>query len=80
MLDLQRFGPGRATGRDTAMLDRSRYGEYAEERADLAAGRAGEEERTDAIGEGLAAIALALLDVAAAIRNHAEETTRNNRR
>jgi hypothetical protein len=40
--------------------------------ADRASGRQGEEQLTDAIGEGLAAIAYGLLDVAAAIRSHAE--------
>lgn len=40
----------------------------AENYAGMAAGRRGEDELTDAIGEGLAAVAYALLDVARAIR------------
>jgi hypothetical protein len=43
-------------------------------RADAAAVREGEEKQTDAIGEGLAAVAYALLDVAHAIREHTEAT------
>ncbi|MFE7246086.1 MULTISPECIES: hypothetical protein [unclassified Streptomyces] len=50
----------------------STYGDYAESRADRAAERTGAEEQTDAIGEGLSAIAYALLDVAAAIRENTE--------
>ena len=53
-------------------LERSVWGQYAESKADAAAGREGEEKLTDAIGEGLAAVAYGLLDVAAAIRDHAE--------
>lgn len=54
------------------MPDQSVYGSYAESKADAAAGRTGDEYRTDAVGEGLAAIAYALLDVAAAIRENTE--------
>ncbi|MER5916620.1 hypothetical protein ABT124_41155 [Streptomyces sp. NPDC001982] len=54
------------------MSQKSVYGDYAESKADAAAGRTGDEYRTDAVGEGLAAIAYALLDVAAAIREHTE--------
>lgn len=43
-------------------------GDIASEYASKAGGRTGEEYRTDAVGEGLAAIAYALLDVAEAIR------------
>lgn len=53
-------------------LERSSYGHWAEDKADAAAGRDGAEQLTDATGEGLAAVAFALLDVAAAIRDHAE--------
>lgn len=53
-------------------MDKSIWGDYAERRADAAAGREGEEKQTDAIGEGLAAVAYGLLDVAAAIREHTE--------
>jgi hypothetical protein len=44
----------------------------AETLADAAAGREGKEKQTDAIGEGLAGVAYALLDVATAIREHTE--------
>ncbi|MFE7214538.1 hypothetical protein ACFU93_32270 [Streptomyces sp. NPDC057611] len=54
------------------MSTKSVWGDYAESRADAAAGREGEDKQTDAIGEGLAAVAYALLDVAAAIREHTE--------
>ncbi|WP_159014101.1 MULTISPECIES: hypothetical protein [Streptomyces] len=54
------------------MPTQSVYGSYAEGKADAAASRTGDEDRTDAIGEGLAAIAYALLDVAAAIRENTE--------
>lgn len=57
-----------ARGGDLIM---SNYERWAERNADKAAGRQGEEQ-TDAIGEGLAAIAYALLDVAAAIRENTE--------
>ncbi|MET7534716.1 hypothetical protein [Streptomyces goshikiensis] len=50
----------------------STYGHQAERKADKAAQRTGEEYRTDAIGEGLAAIAYALLEVATAIRENTE--------
>ncbi|MDX3429482.1 hypothetical protein PV664_11090 [Streptomyces sp. ME01-18a] len=49
----------------------SNWERWAERNADKAAARQGEEQ-TDAIGEGLAAIAYALLDVAAAIRENTE--------
>jgi hypothetical protein len=54
------------------MLNQSVYGSYAESKADMAASRTGDDDRTDAVGEGLAAIAYALLDVAAAIRENTE--------
>ncbi|MFD8301523.1 hypothetical protein ACFV29_04065 [Streptomyces sp. NPDC059690] len=54
------------------MPTKSVWGDYAESRADRASERTGEESQTDAIGEGLAAVAYALLDVAAAIREHTE--------
>lgn len=54
------------------MPDRSVWGHYAESKADAAAGQQGPDAQTDAIGEGLAAVAYALLDVASAIREHAE--------
>uniref|UniRef100_A0AAU3H3K5 Uncharacterized protein n=1 Tax=Streptomyces sp. NBC_01401 TaxID=2903854 RepID=A0AAU3H3K5_9ACTN len=49
------------------------YKDYAESRADRAAEHSGEDKQTDAIGEGLSAIAYALLDVAAAIREHTDK-------
>lgn len=48
------------------------WGDYAEIRADRASDREGEDQQTDSIGEGLAAVAYALLDVAHAIREHTE--------
>ncbi|WP_432004563.1 hypothetical protein [Streptomyces parvus] len=48
------------------------YADYAESRADKAAENTGADSQTDAIGEGLSAIAYALLDVAAAIRENTE--------
>ncbi|MFC9931708.1 hypothetical protein [Streptomyces sp. NPDC127190] len=54
------------------MADMTTYGYQAERNADRAAGRQGDEDRTDAIGEGLAAVAYALLEVAAAIRENTE--------
>ncbi|MFJ2922848.1 hypothetical protein [Streptomyces sp. NPDC087307] len=48
------------------------YKDYAESRADRAAEQTGGDKQTDAIGEGLSAIAYALLDVAAAIREQTE--------
>ncbi|MFJ4343564.1 hypothetical protein [Streptomyces sp. NPDC088915] len=45
----------------------------AERLADKAAGRTGDEYRTDVIGEGLAAIAHALLEVATAIREASDK-------
>lgn len=54
------------------MSAKSVWGDYAESRADMAAGHQGEETQTEAIGEGLAAVAYALLDVAAAIRESTE--------
>ncbi|MEU6170192.1 hypothetical protein [Streptomyces tanashiensis] len=54
------------------MSQKSVWGDYAESKADAAAGREGEDKQTDAIGEGLAAVAYALLDVAAAIREQTE--------
>ncbi|MEU5927108.1 hypothetical protein ABZ817_26515 [Streptomyces antimycoticus] len=52
------------------MADMSMYGYQANNTAEQAAARWGEEKQTEAIGEGLAAIAYALLDVAQAIRDH----------
>ncbi|MFC7844414.1 hypothetical protein [Streptomyces sp. NPDC057382] len=54
------------------MPEKSVWGDYAESRADRASEREGEDKQTDAIGEGLAAVAYALLDVAHAIREHTE--------
>lgn len=56
------------------MADVSTYG-YQANRSAEAAGRQGAEKQTDAIGEGLAAVAFALLEVALAIREHTEATT-----
>ncbi|WP_327643773.1 hypothetical protein [Micromonospora zamorensis] len=44
------------------------YEDAAERYAERASGRTSPDEQTDAIGEGLAAIAFALLEVAQAIR------------
>jgi hypothetical protein len=57
-------------------MNKSVWGDFAESRADAAAGRQGEESQTDAIGEGLAAVAYGLLDVAAAIRENTEARQR----
>lgn len=57
------------------MGDTSTYGTQADSLAEGAKSWRGEEEKTAAIGEGLAAIAYALLDVAAAIRDHTQATT-----
>ncbi|MGW4808085.1 hypothetical protein [Kitasatospora sp. NPDC004272] len=54
----------------------SRYEDRAASYAGDAGGRQGEEKQTDAIGEGLAAVAFALLDVAAAIREQTEAQQR----
>ncbi|MGW3927840.1 hypothetical protein ACWECC_07045 [Streptomyces microflavus] len=48
------------------------FADYAESRADRAADYAGDEQQASAIGLGLSAIAYALLDVAAAIRENTE--------
>ncbi len=52
--------------------ERSTFGHWAETRADAAASHEGPDRLTDATGEGLAAVAFALLDIAAAIRDHAD--------
>lgn len=52
------------------MSDMSSYGYSADRLADGAAVRQGEEEQTAALGQGPAAVAYALLEVAAAIRDH----------
>jgi hypothetical protein len=54
------------------------YEYEAQSNARAAAGRQGEEKRTDAIGEGLAAIAYALLEVAGAIRENTEAQNRRH--
>ncbi|WRZ96431.1 hypothetical protein OHB54_46645 (plasmid) [Streptomyces sp. NBC_01007] len=48
------------------------HGDVAESRADRATDRTGPDSLTDAVGEGLAAVAYALLEVAAAIRENTE--------
>ncbi|MER6504723.1 hypothetical protein ABT218_36805 [Streptomyces sp. NPDC001455] len=58
---------GRSGGREDDMGD---YEYEARDNARAAAKRFGEDKRTDAIGEGLASIALALLEVASAIREN----------
>ncbi|MFK4071850.1 hypothetical protein [Streptomyces sp. NPDC029674] len=58
------------------MPEKSVWGDYAESRADKASERTDPEDQTDAIGEGLAAVAYALLDVAHAIREHTEARER----
>ena len=50
------------------MPDMTYLGDFAERYAGRASNQEGEEKQTDAIGEGLAAVAFALLEVAAAIR------------
>lgn len=54
------------------MPELTNLGARAERYAHDARSRQGEENRTDAIGEGLAAVALALLEVATAIRENTE--------
>jgi hypothetical protein len=54
------------------MAELSNWGRWAESNADKASGHTGEESQTDAIGEGLAAVAYALLEVATAIRENTE--------
>lgn len=53
------------------MPEKSECGHKAEDSAEAAASWDGEQQ-TRAIGEGLAAVAYALLDVASAIREHTE--------
>ncbi|MFF7130472.1 hypothetical protein [Streptomyces sp. NPDC008240] len=62
----------RREGKGYTVADISTYGYQADRKAELAAGRQGEDKQTDAIGEGLAAIAYALLDIAATIRENTE--------
>ena len=62
-------GPAGGEGHAVAD-DMSKYGHRANRTAEYAATRDGDENRTEAIGQGLAAIAYALLDVAAAIREN----------
>jgi hypothetical protein len=52
------------------------YENMAAETADRASRQFGEDKQTDAIGEGLAAVAYALLDVAEAIREVAQAQER----
>ncbi|MET9567135.1 hypothetical protein [Streptomyces tauricus] len=54
------------------MAQTSNYPRWAERNADQAASRQGEDQQSEAVGEGLAAVAYALLDVAAAIRENTE--------
>ncbi|MFE7015778.1 hypothetical protein ACFVAQ_35685 [Streptomyces sp. NPDC057651] len=54
------------------MANPSMYGCEANRTAEQAAARWGQDKQTGAIGEGLAAIAYALLDVAQAIRENTE--------
>ncbi|MEU3491164.1 hypothetical protein [Streptomyces massasporeus] len=54
------------------MADISTYGYQANRAAEQAAARWGEDKQVEAIGEGLAAIAYALLEVAQAIRDDTE--------
>nr|AFH75158.1 hypothetical protein pCQ4.33 [Streptomyces sp. W75] len=62
--------PGRRKG--ARMPSASYWGVVAEGKADAAAMHSEPERQTDAMGEGLAAVAYALLDVAAAIRESTE--------
>jgi len=48
------------------------YENQAQVHAERAGGRTGEDKQTDAIGEGLAAVAFAPLEVASAIREAAD--------
>ncbi|MFH8737999.1 hypothetical protein [Streptomyces sp. NPDC017964] len=50
----------------------STYGYQADRNAQRASECQGDDKQTDAIGEGLAAVAYALLDVATAIRENTE--------
>ncbi|WP_306324128.1 MULTISPECIES: hypothetical protein [unclassified Streptomyces] len=52
------------------MIEPSVYGHEASRAAEQASARWGDEKQTEAIGEGMAAIAYALLDVAHAIREN----------
>lgn len=61
---------GRPEGEDSIVPDMTHLGTTAEEKTDGAATWHGEDDRTAAIGEGLAAIAHALLEVAEAIREN----------
>jgi len=51
------------------MAGSGRARELAVEHATTAAARTGEDQLTDAIGQGLAAVAFALLEVASALRD-----------
>jgi len=54
------------------MAEVSNFGRWAERNADQASSHQGEEKQTEAIGEGLAAVAYALLEIAEAIRENTE--------
>jgi hypothetical protein len=69
-LDWDRLSRPLASRRSMAEL--GTYGDMAEDRADRATDRSGPDSLTDAIGEGLAAVAYALLEVAMAIRENTE--------
>lgn len=62
----------RRTGRRQEEAGMTEFGDYAENRADRAADRSGDDQQTSAIGLGLSAVAYALLEVAAAIRENTE--------
>jgi hypothetical protein len=57
-------------GEGNTVADQTHLGKWAERYADRAAEQQGEDKQTDAIGEGLAAVAYALLEVAAAVREN----------
>ena len=58
------------------MSEQSMYGQIATERADQAGLRFGEEHRTEVLGEGLSAIAYAILELADAIRSYTDAQRR----
>lgn len=65
-------GDAGGEGEEHTVAGLSYHGSLASQNAEQAARRWGEDKQTEALGEGLAAIAYALLDVAAAIRENTE--------
>lgn len=65
-------GDAGGKGREHTVAGLSYHGSLANQNAEQASARWGEDKQTEALGEGLAAIAYALLDVANAIRENTE--------